>query len=155
VVTKFSHYHMLLNPRCSGYSWTMPALLTRTGSHTSLGFSPIVGLPAVIKHNFCHHHHQGQAPWWRIAASTVRCHFHNPELISMLGADGCWVHSELSQLLAIGIHDCLGQPVGRTPPVTRWPWNNCTVHTVPSNGPSTHLTWQHVRRAIGVCRTEL
>ena len=28
-----------------------PALLTRTGSQTSLGFSPIVGVPAVIKHN--------------------------------------------------------------------------------------------------------
>jgi len=44
---------MLLSPKRSRYSLTTPALLTRTDSETLSGFSPIIGVPAVIKHNLC------------------------------------------------------------------------------------------------------
>ena len=53
-VTKTFPPHMLCSLKRSGYSWTSLGLLTRTrrtGSQTSLRFSLIVGVPAVIKHN--------------------------------------------------------------------------------------------------------
>ena len=51
VVTKIFQPHMLFSPKPRKYLGTTLALLTGTGSQTSLGFSPIVGVPPVIKHN--------------------------------------------------------------------------------------------------------
>ena len=57
-VTKCSHYRMLFSPERSWYSWTTPTFLTLRPTYkklqqTSSGFSPIVNVPAVIKHNLC------------------------------------------------------------------------------------------------------
>jgi len=58
--------------------------------------------------------------------------------------------SALRSFLMVRVHDCLSWPGGRLHSVTLK-----LLRVVLSNGPSTPLTWQHVRRAVDVCHREL